>query len=70
MCLLVAVITVFVFGFMNFPPGDVIAAEVNHAPVDFFLFYGIIIYVFEGINMSIPIHREMRNPDLFFSMFT
>lgn len=74
------------YGFLNMFPSDVIAAQVNHAPVDFFLFFGTSIYVFEGINMALvrkkkriffivivvlqPVHREMRNPESFTKMFS
>jgi hypothetical protein len=60
---------VLVYGFLNLPPPDVIASQINHAPVDFFVFFGTSVYVFEGINMAIPIHREMRHPDSFRLMF-
>ncbi len=43
------------YGFLNLFPSDVIASEVNHAPVNFFLFFGTSIYVFEGINMALVI---------------
>jgi proton-coupled amino acid transporter len=67
--LLVAVLLVIGFGFANLFPGPVIARQLNHAPVDFFVFFGTSIYVFEGINMAIPIHREMRHPESFLRMF-
>jgi amino acid permease len=67
--LVAAVITVLIYGFLNLFPGDFIASQINHAPVDFFLFFGTSIYVFEGINMALPIHREMRHPESFGRMF-
>jgi hypothetical protein len=41
------------YGLLNLFPSDVIASQINHAPVNFFLFFGTSIYVFEGINMAL-----------------
>ena len=67
--LVAAISTVLGYGFSHLPPPLVVQTQINHAPVDFFVFFGTSIYVFEGINMAIPIHREMRNPDSFRLMF-
>lgn len=58
--LVTVLVTIIVFGFTQIPPGNVIAAQINHAPTDVFIFIGTSVYVFEGINVIPPIYVSMK----------
>jgi amino acid permease len=67
--LVTTIVCIVGYAFSQIPPSNVIAAQINHAPIDLFIFLGTSIYVFEGINMVVPVYLSMKHRESCKQMF-
>jgi len=65
--LVFTVVVMFVYVFQDLPPIDTVPAFGSWAGLP--LFFGTVLFTYEGIALVLPIHKEMKTPKSFTGFF-